>query len=74
MTWICIRELCTWISITCKDVRKCVTTVVTRKKDVNDPNSKRLDIVDQTRTTLVEDEDDRLACLCESLHEVTLIL
>ena len=74
MTRICVRKLCTWIHIARKDVCESITTVVAWKKDIDDTVSKRLDIVDEARTSLVEDKDDRLACLCKCLHEITLIL
>ena len=74
MTRVCVWELTAWVDVSCKDVCESITTVVTWKKDIDHTVSKRLDVVDKTRTALVEDEDDRLACLGKGLNEVALVL
>ena len=70
---ICERKLTAEVLLTADEGCESVTTVVTRKKYINDSCCKRLDIVDDTWTALVKYKDDRTSCCSKSLHELLLI-
>ena len=43
-------------------------------KDVDDALCQWFDVGDETRTTFIQHQDDRLACLSQSLDQITLVL
>ena len=74
LTRIGVRQLCREVGIASHQVCKRIGTVVAWKQNVDDTLCQRLDVGNQTWTAFVEHEDDGLACLCQSLHEVALVL
>ena len=74
MLRICERKLSAEVLLTAEKSRESITAIVTRKKDVNNSCSERLDVADDARTSLVEDEDHRTASCRKRFDKFLLVL
>ena len=68
------RHLSAEVSITRQEVSKSIATIVTGEHDVDNSFGKRFDVGYQTRTSLVQNQDDGLARLGKGFHQVELVL
>lgn len=67
------RHLSAEIAVSCEQVCQCIAPVVSRKHHVHDSLGKRFDILDESGTALVENQDDGLSGLCQCFHQFLLI-
>ena len=74
MPAVCVRKLSAEVLLSGEKSGKCVASEIARKHDVNDSLGKWLNVADESRTSLIENEYQRLACGCKLADELFLLL
>ena len=74
LLWIGIWHLAREVLLASYQLSQGITTIVAWQKDVDNALSQRFDVGNETRTTFIQYQNDRLTGLGEFLHEITLVL
>ena len=67
------RHLSAEVAVSGEQVGERVTSVVAREHHVDDSLGQRLDVLDEARAALVENQNDGLSGLCQCFHQFLLI-
>ena len=73
MPAVCVRKLSAEVLLAGEKSGKCIASEIARKHDVDNRIGKWLNVTDETWTTLIENENQRLAGGCKFTYKLFLL-